>query len=201
MFGRKKTTVDAVKEQQPCWEEKSQTFFADQDRFDVYITSVTKRTGFGKSTTHDIGGTRGYEISGLVIYPQWRAELKFDESDGEFGQWFYHTYGRSNEARQPFLEIWVSDRDYSIREAIASAHQAALVSGQKRSLVRFWKQKGDGIFTAEEAKAGWSCESRYPLKGMFVWQQFESVHLPRWALPASNERFSAEETPDWYGQF
>ena len=112
--------------------------------------------------------------------------------------WFYHTYGRSNESRQPFLEIWVSDRDYTIREAIASAHHAALVSGHKRSLVRFWKRKGDGIFTAEEAKVGWSCDSRYPLTGMFVWERFESVHLPNWALPVSDERFSAEGTPEWY---
>ncbi|MCK1460267.1 hypothetical protein IVB34_18230 [Bradyrhizobium sp. 2] len=201
MFGRKKTTANTVEKQRPCWDEKTQASFAERDRFDVYITSVTKRTGFGKSTTHDLAGTRGYEISGLVFYPQWRAELNFDESDGEFGVWFYHSYGRHNEARQPFLEIWVSDRDYSIREAIASAHQAALVSGQKRSLVRFWKQKGHGIFTAEEAAAGWSCDNRYPLNGMYVWEQFESVHLPRWALPMSNERFSADGTPGWYDHF
>ncbi|MEY9400117.1 hypothetical protein ABIF66_010906 [Bradyrhizobium japonicum] len=89
LFGRKKTTGDIAKEQQPkhrpCWDEKTQASFAEKDRFDVYITSVTKRTGFGKSTTHDIADTRGYEISGLVVYPQWRAELNFDESAGEFG--------------------------------------------------------------------------------------------------------------------
>lgn len=106
------------------------------------FTSVTKVTGFGKSTTHNIAGTRGYEISGLLVYPPWQAELKVDESDGDFGLWFYHSYGRANEARQPLLEIWVSDRDYSIRAAIASAHQAAVISGHKRSLVRFWKRKG-----------------------------------------------------------
>jgi hypothetical protein len=99
-------------------------------------------TGFGKSTTHNIAGTRGYEISGLLVYPPWQAELKVDESDGDFGLWFYHSYGRANEARQPLLEIWVSDRDYSIRAAIASAYQAAVISRHKRSLVRFWKRKG-----------------------------------------------------------
>ncbi|MDI3560009.1 hypothetical protein [Bradyrhizobium sp. Arg816] len=145
MFGRKKTTANTVEKQRPCWDEKTQASFAERDRFDVYITSVTKRTGFGKCTTHDIAGTRGYEISGLVVYPQWQAELNFDESDGEFGVWFYHSYGRHNEARQPFLEIWLSDRDYSVREAIANAHQAALVSGHKRSLVRFWKRKVTGF--------------------------------------------------------
>ncbi|MBR1154276.1 hypothetical protein [Bradyrhizobium sp. JYMT SZCCT0428] len=99
--------------------------------------------------------------------------------------------------RLPFLEIWISDRDYRIREAIASAHQAALVSGHKRSLVKFWKRKGDGIFR-EESEVGWSCDSRYPLAGMFVWERHESVNLPRWALPMLDERFSAEGTPEWY---
>ena len=98
--------------------------------------------GFGKSTTQNIAGTRGYEISGLLVYPPWQAELKVDESDGDFGLWFYHSYGRANEARQPLLEIWVSDRDYSIRAAIASAHQAAVISGHKRSLVEVRKRKG-----------------------------------------------------------
>lgn len=199
MFGRKKTTDGAVKEDGPCWDHKAQAFFAEQDRFDVYITSVTRRTGFGKSTTHNLDGTRGYEISGLLTYPkQWWAELNFDDSDGEFGTWFYHTSGPKGGQRQPFLEIWVSDRDFAIREAIASAHQAALVSGHKRSLLRFWKRKGDGIFTPEEAKVGWSCDSRYPLTGMFVWEQFESVRLPNWALPFSHERFSTEGMPEWF---
>ncbi|MBR1154277.1 hypothetical protein [Bradyrhizobium sp. JYMT SZCCT0428] len=70
MFRRKGKAGDSVKEQPPCWDEKSQELFAQRDRFDVYITSVTKRTGFGKSTTHDIGDDRGYEISGLVVHPK-----------------------------------------------------------------------------------------------------------------------------------
>jgi hypothetical protein len=201
MFGRKKTTAGTVKEEKPCWDDKAQASFAEGDRFEVYITSVTRRTGFGKSSTHNLDGTRGYEISGVLTYPkQWWAELNFDDSDGgDFGMWFYHSYARPfGQGRQPFLEIWVRDRDFAIREAIASAHQAALVSGQKRSLLRFWKRKGDGIFTPEEANAGWSCDSRYPLTGMYVWEQFESVHLPNWAVPLSNERFSTEGMPEWF---
>jgi hypothetical protein len=199
MFRRKRTTGDSAKEEKPCWDDKTQASFAELDRFDIYVTSVTKRTGFGRSSTHNLDGDRGYEISGLMIYPKWRAELKFDDSDGEFGVWFYHTYAPiGGQTRQPFLEIWVSDRDYAIREAMASAHHAALVCGHKRSLVRFWKRKGDGIFTAEEAKVGWSCDSRYPLTGMFVWEQFETVHLPNWALPFSHERFSTDGMPEWY---
>ena len=153
------------------------------------FTSVTKVTGFGKSTTQNIAGTRGYEISGLLVYPPWQAELKVDESDGDFGLWFYHSYGRANEARQPLLEIWVSDRDYSIRAAIASAHQAAVISGHKRLTGQVLEAQRDGIFTLEEAAAGCSSDRRYPLNGMYVWEQFESVHLPRWALPTPNERF------------
>ena len=114
-------------------------------------------------------GARGERLSGTALISPGRLP-----SDGGFGVWFYHTYGRADEGRQPFLEIWVSDRDYAIREAIASAHHAALVSGHKRSLVRFWKRKGDGIFTAEEAKVGWSCDSRYPLTGMFLWEQIRA---------------------------
>ena len=41
----------------------------------------------------------------------------------------------------------------------------------------------DGIFTAEETKQGWSCESRYPLTGILVWDQLKSARLPNWALP------------------
>nr|WP_035961542.1 hypothetical protein [Bradyrhizobium sp. URHA0013] len=64
-----------VKEQLPCWDEKTQASFAERDCFDVYITSVTKVTGFGKSTTHNIAGTRGYEISGLLVC---QSAFKFD---------------------------------------------------------------------------------------------------------------------------
>jgi len=165
------------------------------------FTSVTKVTGFGKSTTQNTAGTRGYEISGLLVYPPWQAELKVDESDGDFGLWFYHSYGRANEARQPLLEIWVSDRDYSIRAAIASAHQAAVISGHKRLTGQVLEAQRDGIFTLEEAAAGCSSDRRYPLNGMYVWEQFESVHLPRWALPTPNERFLSDGMPDWYDRF
>jgi len=36
------------------------------------------------------------------------------------------------------------------------------------------------------------------LTGMFVWEQFETVHLPNWALPFSHERFSTDGMPEWY---
>jgi hypothetical protein len=202
MFRRKKATVDTPQGEQPCWNDKTQAFFAEQDRVDVYITSVTRRTGFGRSPSHNLHGDRGYEISGLTTYPKHLlVELKFDDGMKEFGTWFYHTYsGPDGKNRLPFLEVWLSDANYAIREAIASAHHAALVSGSQRSLVRFWKRQGDGIFTAEEAKQGWSCESRYPVTGMLVWDQLESVQLPNWALPYSHEKFSIEGMPAsaWY---
>jgi hypothetical protein len=199
MFRRKKAAgaVGTGREDKTAWDAKTQAFFAERDHFDVYITSVTKRTGFGRSPTHRLDN--GYEISGLMTYPKYLlAELKFDD-DKEFGSWFYHTYlDHNGKHRLPFLEIWLSDGDYAIREAIASAHAAALTSGHKRSMVRLWKRKGDGIFTEREAKQGWSCESRYPLTGLFVWEQFESSILPVWAVPFSHEQFSTEGMPEWY---
>ena len=154
MFRRKRTTGDSAKEEKPCWDDKTQASFAELDRFDIYITSVTKRTGFGRSSTHNLDGDREYEISGLMIYPKWRAELKFDDSDGEFGVWFYHTYAPiGGQTRQPFLEIWVSDRDYAIQEAMASAHHATLVSGHKRSLVSFGNVKATGFSRRKKPKS------------------------------------------------
>jgi hypothetical protein len=201
MFGRKKAAVDTAQSEQSCWDDKTQAFFAENDRFDVYITSVTRLTGFGKSPSlsRNRHSDRGYEISGLMRYPKYLlVELKFDDGMEEFGTWFYHTYGSDRKHRLPFLEVWLSDANFAIREAIAGAHHAALVSGSQRSLVRFWKRKGDGIFTAEEARQGWSCESRYPVTGMLVWEQLESARLPNWALPYSHERFSTKGMPEWY---
>ncbi|MCK1716013.1 MULTISPECIES: hypothetical protein [unclassified Bradyrhizobium] len=200
MFRRKKATGDTVQMQQVCWDDKTQAFFAGRDHFDVYITSVMRRAGFGRSSSHDLGREQGYEISGLMTFPKYLlVELKFDDDPKEFGTWFYHTYDRPDgQHRLPFLEIWLSDVDYAIRQAIASAHRAALVSGSKRSLVRLWKRKGDGIFTTEEAKQGWSCESRYPVTGLLVWDQLESAGLPNWAVPYSHERFSTDRMPQWY---
>ena len=206
MYWRKKAAdaTGASKEDRTAWDAKTQAFFADHDRFDVYITSVTKRTGFGRNPRKIDRGydkpDREYEISGLMTYPKYLlVQVKFYDDDTEFGTWFYNTYSDPNgEHRQPFLEIWVSDRDYAIREAIACAHAAALASGRKKSEVRFWKREGDGIFTEEEAKRGWSCESRYPLTGMLVWEQFESSQLPGWAVPCAHERFSTEGMPEWY---
>ena len=200
MFRRKKANdgTGTAKEDRVSWDDRTQAFFAEQDRFDVYITSVTKRTGFGRSSTHKLD--RGYEISGLMTYPQHLlVELNFDQDNGEFGTWFYNMYSDFNGKHvQTYLEIWLSDGDYAIREAIASAHEAALVSGRKRSEVRFWKREGDGIFTAEDAKHGWSAESRYPLTGMLVWELHESVRLPGWALPFAHEKFSTEGMPEWH---
>jgi hypothetical protein len=136
-----------------------------------------------------------------MTYPKYfPVELNFgDDGDEEFGNWYYSMYSDFNgKNRQSSLRIWLSDGDYAIREAIAGAHYAALMSGSTRSLVRFWKREGDGIFTVEEAKLGWSGESRYPLTGMFVWEQLESARLPNWALPYSHERFSTEGMPEWY---
>ncbi|MDA9420619.1 hypothetical protein [Bradyrhizobium sp. CCBAU 53380] len=199
MFERKKAATES-NSQQPPWDHRTQTFFAERDHFDFYITSVMRRAGFGESSTFNLGREQGYEISGLMTAPKYLlVELKFDDDPKEFGTWFYHTYSRPDgQRRLPFLEIWLSDTDHAIRQAITNAHRSALISGSKRSLARLWKRKGDGIFTPEEAKQGWSCESRYPVTGLLLWDQLESARLPNWALPYSHERFSADAMPEWH---
>jgi hypothetical protein len=201
MFRRKKAAVDTAQSRQPCWDDKTQALFAERERFDVYITSVTRRTGFGRSPNSNLHGDREYEISGLMTFPKYfLVELMFDDSMKEFGSWFYNIHSGDNGGpRLPFLQIYLSDANFAIREAIATAHHGALASGSQHSLVAFWKRKGDGIFTAEEAKLGWSSESRYPVTGMLVWDQLQSTRLPNWALPYSHERFSTEGMPkSWY---
>lgn len=198
MFGRKKAVEN--NSQRPIWDDRTQAFFAERDHFDFCITSVMRRAGFGRAPSYDLGREQGYEISGVMTYPKYLLiELKFDNDPNEFGTWFYHTYNRPDgRLRLPFLEIWLSDADYAIRKAVENAHRSALLSGSKRSLARVWKRKGDGLFTPEEAKQGWSCESRYPVTGLLLWDRLESQQLPNWARPYSHERFSTNEMPEWH---
>jgi len=87
-LGQQHRSGKTVKEQRPCWDEKTQASFAERDCFDVYIHQRNEGDRLRQSTTQNIAGTRGYEISGLLVYPPWQAELKVDESDGDFGLWF-----------------------------------------------------------------------------------------------------------------
>ncbi len=84
--------------------------------------------------------------------------------------WFYHSYGRHNEASgSRSLKSWVSDRDYSVREAIANAHQDRTRQRAQALAGQVLEAEGvTGFFTAEEAAAGRSTDSRYPLNGMYV---------------------------------
>jgi CheY-like chemotaxis protein len=73
---------------------------------------------------------------------------------GGFNGWEVARAARELDPSFPVVYMTGAAADqWAIRAAMASAHQAAVVSGHKRSIVRFWKRKGDEIFTAEEAAA------------------------------------------------
>lgn len=128
--------------------------------------------------------------------------ISLDTSDeDQFGVWFYQSYSEGDRAYKrdmPFIEIWVSDKDGRKAEAMVDSHRAALISGKKRSLVRFWKNPDEGAFTAKDREHGYSYESRFPILGMYTWEEYEAARLPDWAVPFGHERFSTEGTADWF---
>src|SRR5258708_4955759 len=155
MFGRKKQTPSPKKLiGGPAWDQETRDKIASSDHFNILITTVVKRRGFGEANTGPMREPDGYEISGIIAHPKYMlAVFNFDDSTEEFGSWFYHMYSGSDLNRRPelpFIEIWIGDKTRAIREAILDAHRAALISGGRRSLVRLWKKKGDGVFTAKD---------------------------------------------------
>src|ERR1700682_3109799 len=97
MFFKKKSTVAAkVAVPEVPWDEKALLHFTKADRFDVQITSATKRLGFGATRENEpMREPDGYEISGLITYPKFiLVTLSFDQQrdNCNVGFWFYHVY-------------------------------------------------------------------------------------------------------------
>jgi hypothetical protein len=187
-----------------AWDDKTTAFFAERERFDVFITSVTKCCGFGTYENEPIAPVE-YEINGIMTQPKYvHVEVKVQkEPAANFGGWIYNTrHDRGWFDNQwakvdiPLLSIWVFDPEFAIGEAIFESHRAAILCGNRKSQVRFWKRLGDGLMTARDIERGYS--SRYPLLGLYVWSVYESQKLPRWAVPYGTENFSIEDLPPTY---
>jgi hypothetical protein len=187
-----------------AWDEKTRAHFAESGRFNVSITSVTKRFGFGTTDLSYMREPMGYEVSGIITYPKYvQVELQIQQEDSrEFGGWFYNKRIRADELPPkpdiPCLDMWVYDPQHKIAEALYESHKAAIACGSRKSEARFWKRPGDGVMTAKDIEAGWSTESRYPLLGVYIWSLYESRSLPKWALPYGTKGFSTENLPSAY---
>jgi hypothetical protein len=126
-----------------AWDEKTCAHFAKSERFNVSITSVTKRFGFGM--THD--SSMGEPIvSGIITYPKYvQVTLQIQQEESrEFGGWFYSKWSRADEQPPkpdiPCLQMWVYDPQHKIAEALYESHKAAIACGSRKSEARFWKQ-------------------------------------------------------------
>jgi hypothetical protein len=186
-----------------AWDDKTTAHFAKADRFDVQITRVGKRFGFGQTRPGEpMREPDGYEVYGVITFPKLvLVTLSFEGRDSEFGGWFYHLYdsstSKSDQRSVPFLDMWITDSDGGIRKALYESHKAALLCGQRRSLARFWKRAGDGVMTEKDREHGYSFESRYPLIGLYTWAELESKLLPSWAIPYGTDGFSLNNLPPW----
>jgi hypothetical protein len=205
MFFRKKIAAPAAPAvpvaPAVAWDDNTTAHFAKTDRFDVEITSVGKRCGFGQTRPGEpMREPDSYDVSGVITFPKLvLVTLSFGGRDSEFGGWFYHLYssGRKSKQSVPFLDMWITDSEGGIRRALYESHKAALLCGRRHSLARFWKRKGDGVMTEKDREHGYSYESRsrYPLIGLYTWAELESKYLPDWAVPYGTDRFSLENLP------
>jgi hypothetical protein len=189
--------------QETGWDDETMASYAKSNQFNVQITSVTKRYGFGAAHEGDyMREPNGYEIFGLIPYPRYIPVIvSLQQRDDQFGGWMYHMLddpGGTHKTGMPMLDVWLSDPELKIGEAIFESHRAALTSGCRASRLRLWKRPGDGVMTARDRDEGYSSESRYPLLGLYSWGDLESVKLPAWAVPVANERFAFERKPRWY---
>jgi hypothetical protein len=206
MFFKKKSHRD-VNRKTPefAWDEKSLAHFTKTTRFDVQITSVNKRSGFGGMRKGEFMLDRSpieYDVSGVITFPKLIAvTVNFERAAETFGTWFYNIY---NDANAPTgtgvacLGLYVGDDNGKIREALYEALKTALLSGRRYTVARFWKREGDGAMTAKDREHGYSYESRYPLFGMYCWSEVEASTLPSWAVPYGADRFSLENLPPFY---
>jgi hypothetical protein len=204
MFFKKKGYTDVPrKAPEMAWDEKSLAHFTKATRFDVQITSVNKRSGFGGTREGELmRDPFGYDVSGVITFPKLiPVTVNFDRSSETFGTWFYNIY---NDASAPtgtgvaYLELHVSDDNGKIREALYEALKTALLSGRRYTLARFWKREGDGAMTAKDREHGFSYESRYQLFGIYCWSEVEATTLPNWAVPYGAYKFSLENLPPFY---
>jgi hypothetical protein len=69
----------------------------------------------------------------------------------------------------------------------------AMASGKTYTNVRFWKKKGEGFMTQEDKEQGYG--GGYPILGMMVWPQLQTVRLPKWAVPTAQTDFSLDALP------
>jgi hypothetical protein len=200
-FSRKKepNTIAQSATPKAVWDEKTTARIAESERLDVRITHVMKRWGFGSYSSGGLCTPLEYEIRGVITSPKLLAvTVTIDNKEGEqFGGWFYHILGiRDGETPKPFLDLWVHDPKFTFAEAVYQAHRDAMISGERKSDVRFWKRKGDGLMTEEERVEGYS--QSFPLVGALVWAYVESKTLPPWAAPMDSEKYSADKAPAWY---
>jgi hypothetical protein len=198
MFFKKKGDTD----RRTAWDEESLAHFTKAARFEVQITSVTKRSGFGTRERALMHDPFGYEVSGVITFPKLiPVTVNFERNGETFGTWFYNVYDNASAPTGTgiaLLELCVGDDNGKIREALYEALKTALLSGRRYTLARFWKREGDGAMTAKDREHGYSYESRYPLFGMHCWSEVEPTTLPNWAVPYGTDTFSLKNLPPWY---
>jgi hypothetical protein len=204
MFFKKKTYPD-VPQKSPAlaWDEKSVEHLKKATRFDVHITSINKRSGFGGTQEGEVmREPSGYEVSGVITFPKLiLVTVTFEQSGDTFGTWFYNLYNDSTApvgTGAPNLELYVGDSNGKIREALYEGLKTALLCGRRHTMARFWKRQGDGAMTEKDKEHGYSYESRYELFGMYCWSEAESTRLPDWAVPYGTDRFSIKNLPPFY---
>jgi hypothetical protein len=191
-----------------AWDEKTVQHFGKATAFNVKITCITKRFGFGASSdtlafpsVHQPLEPTVYEISGIVMGPKYvLANLTFDtrqNKNNDFGGWGYNLYNPTNGPEALCLDFSVYDRENKIAEALYESHRSALASGERASSVRFFKREGDGAMSVGEIADGRFLVDGggYPLLGMLVWSVYQSNRLPRWAMPFADREYSTEDLP------
>jgi hypothetical protein len=117
------------------------------------------------------------------------------------GGWSYNLFNNAKDPDKggmPFIDIYVTDIDGKIAATLFEATEAALLSGRPYAFARFFKRKRDGVMTEKDREYGYSYESSYPLIGLSIWANLQSVKLPAWALPYADEGFSIEKLPKVY---
>lgn len=187
-----------------AWDAKTVLYFALCNQFNIRITSMSKRHGFGMTSRGEpMRESNGYEITGVITYPKYISVniALVNDNSGEFGVWSYNLHSVSSgpdKVNIPLLEFVVGDPVGAIAQALYEGQRAALSAGRQYSAVRFWKREGDGAMTAKDREHGYFYESRYPLLGMYTWAELEAADLPNWALPIWDEQFSLLNATDSY---
>ena len=202
MFGKnQKVPLQAIETPVLAWDEETVEHFAKSNQFNVKITSISKRQGFGMTSRDEpVREPNGHEINGVITYPKYiLVTIALEKDLGEFGVWSYKLYNTSSGSENvnvPLLEFVVADPSGDIAEALHEGQMAALAAGRRYSAVQFWKREGDGAMAAGDRERGCSYESRYPLLGMYTWAELEATDLPNWAVPIWNEQFSLADLPE-----